>query len=309
MTFQGIRYLLRMKTRTLIPFLSVLPLCAHAQESIGTFTVQPTVGWSQQQVDWSIAGDQNGQHPNVLSELKWKKIRGPEIGLASAYRLTSAIVLLGNFRYQHIVSGTVNDSDYAGDNRAVTTAAYDLPADRGYTIDAKAELSYAIALSPLLSLQPHAGYIGRFQQLYMLDGETPLISGRELKSTYSPSWHGLTLGLAASYRMGLWKLSLDMAGVFIPSYSSKANWNLQDNFNHPVSFRHKSKGKGWNGHFELSQKTNKNIYPFLYISCSVAAMDHGKDILYLSDASLYYSRLNGVHSRSLQAGLGAKIVW
>lgn len=167
--------------------LSFLSSLANAQEKERQSYIIPYVGWNQEKLNWNIAGNENGQYPNVLSELKWQQLRGPEMGIISAVSISSRFQVRWNFSYQAITSGTVNDTDYAGDNRALKTAEFNLQADKGYTIKTRLELSYLLWTNQTFSFRPHAGYFGSYQKLYMLDGDTPLIPGKELKAPINPN--------------------------------------------------------------------------------------------------------------------------
>lgn len=235
-------------------------LAALTQDKAPKFTIMPVVSWNQEKLDWNIAGDENGQNPNILSELKWRKIRGAEIGFSSTVALSSLFRATIAIRHFWINQGVVNDSDYASDNRAVKTADDNFKADQGHATNIRAELSYPIRTNEKFALRTHVGYFGRYQTLYMLDGPQPLVEGKVLKSTYKPRWHGLILGLNTDYRMDSWNFHMDISGLYFPRYSANANWNLQEDFNHPISFTHKASGMGWESASRAPSK--QRILPF-----------------------------------------------
>ena len=64
--------------------------------------------------------------------------------------------------------------------------------------------------------RPHAGYFGSYQKLYMLDGDTPLIPGKELKAPINPmarcsSW------LKTNSKRKNWNVNLDISGMYFPN--------------------------------------------------------------------------------------------
>lgn len=223
----------------------------------------PYVGWNQEKLDWNIAGNENGQYPNVLSELNGNSY-APEMGIISAVSISSRFQVKWDFSYQVITSGKVNDTDYAGDNRALKTAEFNLQADKGYTIKTRLELSYLLWSNQTFSFSPHAGYFGSYQKLYMLDGDVPLIPGKELRSTYKPQWHGAVLGLETNFKKENWNVNLDISGMYLPQYSATADWNLREELRRPVSFEHRSKGAGWDAALRIDISL-ASVFSLLYL--------------------------------------------
>lgn len=79
---QGRLYLYMIMNKwPILLFLGFLTSLASAQEKERQSYIIPYVGWSQEKLNWNIAGNENGQYPNVLSELKWQQLRGPEMGI------------------------------------------------------------------------------------------------------------------------------------------------------------------------------------------------------------------------------------
>ena len=283
-------------------------LAALAQEKAPKLTITPVIGWNQEKLDWNIAGDEHGKNPNILSELKWRKLRGPEIGLSSTVALSPVLHAEVSFRHFWISQGTVNDTDYASDNRAVKTADDDFRADKGHSTSLRAEVFYAIRTTQKFAFAVHTGYFGRYQTLYMLDGAQPLVEGKELKSTYKPRWHGLILGLKTDYRTDHWNFLLDVSGLYFPRYSANANWNLQEEFSQPISFTHKAKGLGWETNFRLERRVTKTIFPFLQFAYTGLNTGTGTDQLFKANGTNTISQLNAVHSSSFRMGLGTRII-
>lgn len=286
---------------------SLFSFAAFAQEKNPKFTITPVIGWNQEKLDWNIAGDENGQNPNILSELIWRKLKGPEIGLSSTVALSSVLHAEVAFHYFRISKGTANDADYASDNRAVKTSDYDFKADRGHSSNLRANFFYTIRTTEKFTFTAHTGYFGRYQTLYMLDGTQPLVKGKELKSTYTPRWHGLILGLRTDYQSDHWCFLLDVNGLYFPRYSANANWNLQEEFSHPISFTHTAKGVGWETNFQLEYQVVKRIFPFLQVGYTYLNTGTGIDRLFKTDGTSTISQLNAVHSTSLRMGAGIRI--
>ncbi|MCT4263271.1 omptin family outer membrane protease [Elizabethkingia anophelis] len=267
----------------------------YAQESPRKSYITPYIGWKQQKFNWNIAGNENGEYPNVLSELKWQQLSGPEMGIISALSISSRFQVKWNFSYQAITSGKVNDTDYAGDNRAFKTAEFNLKADKGYTIKTRLDLSYLLWSNQIFSFSPYAGYFGSYQKLYMLDGDTPLIPGKELRSTYKPQWHGAVLGLETNFKKDNWNVNLDISGMYFPQYSATADWNLREELRRTVSFEHRSKGAGFDAGLRIGYQIGQRIQPFVSAQYTQIKAGKGTDKLYMANEDIYTSRLNEVN--------------
>ena len=87
-------------------------------------------------------------------------------GNGNYFRCINFIKVSGkwDFSYQAITSGTVNDTDYAGDNRALKTAEFNLQTDKGFTIKTRLELSYLLWSNQTFSFSPHAGYFWKLPE-------------------------------------------------------------------------------------------------------------------------------------------------
>ncbi|HFI4797885.1 omptin family outer membrane protease [Elizabethkingia anophelis] len=267
----------------------------YAQEGQRKSYIIPNIGWKQEELNWNIAGNENGQYPNVLSELKWQQLSGPEMGIISGLSISSRFQVKWDFSYQVITSGKVNDTDYAGDNRALKTAEFNLQADKGYTIKTRLELAYLLWSNQTFSFSPHVGYFGSYQMLYMLDGDAPLIPGKELRSTYKPQWHGAVLGLETSFKKDNWNVNLDISGMYFPQYSATADWNLREELRRTVSFEHRSKGAGFDEGLRIGYQIGQRIQPFVSAQYTQIKAGKGTDKLYMANEDIYTSRLNEVN--------------
>ncbi|MBW2513838.1 MAG: hypothetical protein JRE21_04620, partial [Deltaproteobacteria bacterium] len=66
-------------------------------------------GYRQDSFDWNIAGDLQGNNPNVLSELKWRDLRIHEAYLGFQANLKNDFVFKGSVSYGAIFSGDNRD--------------------------------------------------------------------------------------------------------------------------------------------------------------------------------------------------------
>ncbi|MEC4053840.1 hypothetical protein VSP10_13715 [Myroides odoratimimus] len=267
----------------------------------------PYLHWNQEKLNWNIAGNEFGQYPNVLSELEWEKLYGPEIGTEAALTVWSKFQVKLDLSYKTTLSGRVTDTDYAGDNRLVTTSELNLESDKGHHIKTRLELSYLAWSNDFWSISPHIGYWASYQKLYMLDGDIPLIPQKKLNSKYSPQLQGITLGVQTYFRHHKWETSLDLTGIYLPYYTAKATWNLREELRQPLSFKHKSKGVGYNSTLRIGYQLARHIQPFVSASYTHIKIKKGTDELFKANGTTHTAQLNEVHSSGLSLGIGVKI--
>src|SRR6266567_1552270 len=89
-------------------------VAANAQERLH-FSL--STGYQSENFRWSIAGSVEGTNPNILSELKWKNLAGPTVAASGDWNFWKSFTLRSAFSRLFIVSGSVTDMDYRGDNR------------------------------------------------------------------------------------------------------------------------------------------------------------------------------------------------
>ena len=259
-----------------------------------------TTGYRQDDLRWSIAGNANGQDPNVLSELKWKNAAGPVTGLHVQYRFFNHWLLEGNYERSFILSGKVADTDYGGNNRTNSVYAQQFKANKGGADNWQAGLGYQFRITNIFSITPSAGY-GNFHQSLYLTGIT------DLNSSYKTTWHGPYGALLCSAALTK-KLSLN-AGVRYNQvqYRATANWNLIREFNHPESFRHTANGYGINSYTDLLYQISRIHSIGIKGSYASWQTGHGIDELYLASGESEQTQLNEVRSRNWQVMLQWRI--
>ncbi len=172
----------------------------HAQSLQKKLQLDLSTGYQREDLKWSIAGNLDGQSPNIYSELQWKKVGGQSTAAALQWNFWNKLMLMGNYARVSIRSGTVQDNDYNGDNR--TNPAYDqiFDADKGFTRDLAIGLGYRLIDNETFSLTPYAGYIASKQSLHLLDR-----SGQyaDLNSTYDTDWKGAFVKANAALKLAI----------------------------------------------------------------------------------------------------------
>ena len=276
--------------------------------------VKISTGYRNDKTTFSIAADASGNAtPNILSELSWR-LPNAEIRVDGAWSHGSGFTIKGYLAYAKTFSGgEVQDSDYALDDRqAEFSRSYSDP--RGSSSrDVSLGIGWRIPLSATESLTPMVG-VARFDGDYrMRDGRQvvsaygfgmPLGSFDGLDSTYAPRWRGGWIGIDGAFRAGDRVTVNGGIKQHWFNYEAEANWNLRDDFAHPVSFRHRGDSRGW----EAQLGADWAVQPRHQLSFDVSARElrlkDGRDITYFADGSSAETRLNSVLSETWSARLG-----
>ena len=142
------------------------------------------------------------------------------------------------------------------------------------------------------SLVPSTGYSNNKQSLYITDA-----TGRfpDLNSFYNVQWKGAFIKVKSSVK--IWRELKAMADVTYNqvNYSAQGDWNLINEFMHPVSYSHVAKGYGINAGTNLVY----DITPHVGVSIGYTYFNwqtgNGTDQLYLSSGQVDKTQLNGVY--------------
>jgi opacity protein-like surface antigen len=265
-----------------------------------------SAGYQREDLKWSIAGNIDGQNPNIYSELQWKKVGGQSIAASMQWNFWNKLMLLGEYLRVSIKSGTVRDNDYNGDNR--TSPAYDqlFNADKGFTREFALGAGYMLINTENFSFIPYAGYSASKQSLFLLDrsGQYP-----DLNSTYNTDWEGPFIKAVADLKLAK-KLTLQTNLTYTQaSYNSKADWNLIPSFQHPVSYRHTAKGYGIDAGAGLQYAVTKNIGINFGGSYFTWQTGEGIDELFLASGGSDKTQLNGVNRRGYKLWAGLVLNW
>jgi hypothetical protein len=265
-------------------------------------------GYASQDFRWSIAGNYQGQNPNIYSELTWKDLHAAVAGATSAFTIHkrwSATVEAGS---SFTFSGQVTDADYTGDNRTGRSYFGLFNSNKGISYWAGLKPFYSLVHKKNFHLLVFAGYGYQFQNLRILENaKDSSIIASGLNSSYRTRMHGPLLGFKLGYQ-----LAPRLALSFVPeygwlNYSGRADWNLVSNFKHPLSFEHRASGFEWKGRLQLSYKFDKDISAFVGFDHRRLEINGGDDLLYLSDGQVLRSHFNGAMGRCSTALLGLTV--
>ena len=264
-----------------------------AQDVPGKLQLSLTTGYQQNNLRWSIAGNANGQNPNILSELQWRNIGGPVTSMNIKYSFFHHWQLEGEYEHTFFTTGKVTDTDYGANDRTNIVYAQQFNAGKGGTDHLQAGLGFQLPVTNRFSITPSAGY-NQFHQSFYLTGSS------DLNSTYKTKWRGpygqILLSTALSKQLFL-DVSFRYSQV---RYRASANWNLIRAFSHPESFRHTANGYGINLHTAILYHVS-TIYS-IGIKGNYSRWETGRGIdeLYLANGHSEQTQLNGVHSTGWQ---------
>ena len=277
-------------------------------------------GYREDNLDWNIAGNLNGNNPNILSELTWSDIEIFQLKAGFKSVFDRVIYMRGAMDYGWIFNGENQDADYNGDNRTLEWSQSNNATDQGSVWDATLGIGYQFkAASDKLKIVPLLGYSYSDQYFNITDGYQTVSVPSLVPPEDAPPAVGPIPGLDSSYEAEWWGPWVGIDLLFDPSekmrlyagfeyhwadYQGEADWNLRSDFAHPTSFEHNADGTGIimtiGGEFSLP----KPWFLSLNINYQDWSTDPGLDTLYYADGSISQTRLNEVNWNSFAIMLG-----
>jgi len=258
-----------------------------------------TAGAEYQKTDfrWSIAGNSSGQEPNILSELIYNPIHAAGFHVAAAYKPYRRFLLTTSFSRLQTFKGSATDIDYNGDNRTDY-----IPPDRGDTLfnshngnmqQYDIALSYSIFENNIFEVRTGAGFNYSKELFYLRDDAMP-----DLNTTYETKWQSARIFVNGTVRLTP-HLRVAPEVSFQPgTYDAVANWNIQEDFQHPVSFIHQANSSGWNYRAQLGYQFNSHIAINGTWSYSDWRTEKGIDRLFLKNGTSPETQMNGAFKKS-----------
>lgn len=281
----------------------ITTLNAQESESRNKFRMGITSGYARENLNWSIAGETNTfDNVNILSELDWKKLTGISFGLHTEYNVCKRFVLRTNFSTLLISSGNVTDTDYGEDDRKSIFFRGEFNSNKGMTIGMNAGLGYKLTFAKKVFFTPLAGYGVELQNLYMI-ADLGNVTG-ELNSTYKTTWSGISIGYILEFQFSQ-KISIQHQLAYHQmNYSAKANWNLIEEYKHPVSFEHNAMGFGIVPELSVLFKINAVMNISVGSRFSFWKTGKGTDTLYRSNGEIDITLFNGATRTSVSLTTG-----
>lgn len=272
------------------------------------FEARAGIGFYKGDLKWSIASDITGTAtPNILSELTYADIEYETFETQGTLRFNrgflSGVQLQGLYQVGEASSGTNQDSDYDGDNRTDEYSRSYSDADGSEITRFDLVFGYRIRLGDNWTLIPKLAYTYNEQLMKMTNGVQVLDTrahalslgpfAGNLNSSYTAEWEGIWLGGSLEWRVPKHRISLELQGHW-HDYYAEANWNLREDFAHPVSFAHWSEATGfrWTLHYQFY--FHQRFSAWVQATAEDFEADPGRDVVYFADGTKGATRLNGV---------------
>ena len=275
-------------------------------------------GYRVDDLDWNIAGNINGNNPNVLSELTWDDVESYQIKFQGSIVWPNVIAFKGYANYGSIFDGDNQDSDYLGDNRTFEFSRSNNSTDDDDVLDASLAVGYPFRFGQTVlgTLTPLIGYSYHEQNLNITDGNQTIPNLGPfpgLDSSYDTEWYGPWIGFDLRFKA---HEIMTFAHRFEPyftyeyhwaDYSADANWNLRDDFAHPKSFEHDADGNGWKIGTGFNLWFHRNWALNFNYDYQDWSTDSGTDKVFFSDGSIAVTKLNEVNWTSYALSLGVSL--
>jgi len=164
-----------------------------------------SAGYRVDDLDWNIAGDINGNNPNVLSELTWDDVESYQLKAQGSAVWPNIIALRGYANYGWIFDGDNQDSDYLGDNRTFEFSRSNNSTDDDDVLDASLAIGYPIRFGRAVigTMTPLLGYSYHEQNLNITDGNQTIPNLGPfpgLDSSYETEWKGPWIGFDLRFK-------------------------------------------------------------------------------------------------------------
>ena len=277
-----------------------------------------SAGYRVDDLDWNIAGDINGNNPNVLSELTWEDVESYQLKAQGSAVWPNIIALRGYVNYGWIFDGDNQDSDYLGDNRTLEFSRSNNSTDDDDVLDASLAIGYPFRFgrAVLGTMTPLLGYSYHEQNLNITDGNQTIPNLGPfpgLDSSYETEWKGPWIGFDLRFKAKEIKTFAHRFETYFSyeyhwaDYYAEANWNLRDDFAHPKSFEHDADATGWKigAGFNLWFHQNWALnFNYDYQDWST---EGGIDKVFFADGSTAKTKLNEVNWTSYALSLGVSL--
>jgi hypothetical protein len=272
-------------------------------------------GYRSDDLDWNIAGDINGNNPNILSELTWKNLESFQLKMEGKSTFNQLLLLRGSLGYSWILDGKNQDSDYLGDDRTFEFSRSNNNADNGNMRDASFGIGWQFNFGRNdFVMAPVIGYSYHEQNLTMTDGNQTIPPSGPfpgLDSTYETEWKGPFIGLDFIWRTdGRHEVKPEMETYLrleyhIADFYAEADWNLRSDFAHPKSFEHEADGHGIILNAGIKFLFNSNWLFSVSLDYHNWDTDPGTDRTFFSNGNILETQLNEVNwtSYAIMAGI------
>jgi len=249
---------------------------------------------------WSIAGNLQGQSPNILSELTFEKIIATGGYLTASYKLAEHLTLTASFQKNTVISGNGTDADYKENNRMDATYQVSFNSNKGVMDNFRIGCAYNIIASARFKLNTELFFANSLQNFNILD-----LNYQNLNSTYKANWKSADIGVSGSYALTKRLSVLGAMSYGLNKYNSEADWNLIEIFRHPISFKQHANGDEFEGRAGLNYMLNSNFSILLCGKLGQMRSYKGLDTSFLQNGNEVKTQFNGANDNFYELKLGA----
>lgn len=296
---------------------------AHVSSDSGWLatSLSLSAGYRTDRLNWHIAGNRQGSDPNIRSELTWSDIEIYQVKVTARTVVRDKIYLRAALDYGTVIDGDNRDSDYDGDDRTLEFSRSDNGVDGNDVWDATIGIGPRFSFfSDALVVSPLIGYAVSAQDLNIVDGHQTLSTPPstvpvgpigDLDSRYETTWKGPWAGVDLMFSAPIATGPFSMFRFILSGeyhwvdYEAEANWNLRDDFRHPLSFSHDADGDGLTVAAEIFLEAGRRWGISMGINMTRMTADDGVDRVYFADGTTQTVQLNDVRWRTVtvEAGL------
>lgn len=271
-------------------------------------------GYRKGNLNWSIAAPDYS--PNILSELHYDNLTIYEAGL-DAKAVMNKLYSKVSVSFGKIAEGKGTDSDYQENDRNsiysqsesnLSDEIQDMSIGLGYQLDF---FQNRFLVAPHFGLSYHTQKIRQTDGIQTISSSGDLISYSRkgisgLNSTYEANWRTLFVGFDLDCEIIYQIHMISSIEYHSASFQAYADWNLRDDFAHPVSFMHEAEGKGMSITVGINRIIAERWLIGLMYGWQAWNTDPGTDTLYWSGGGATRSTLNEVNweSRSVNLSIG-----
>jgi hypothetical protein len=275
--------------------------------------IDSRTGFRKANLNWNIAAPDN--QPNVLSELEYTDLEIFEASF-NARAVVNKIYSRASISFGKILDGSATDSDYSEDNRTslysksqsdINDEVHDLCIGLGYQMDL---FSDKFKIAPLAGVSYHTQNIRQTNGLQTVSAGPgvpaqgqPLLG---LNSSYETEWRSWFVGIDLDFEVVKNLFLSSSLEYHNATYEAAANWNLRDDFAHPVSFTHEALGEGAVVNISVNRVFAENWLIGFLFGWVVWSTAPGEDVLFWEVGATTASPLNTVNwdSQSLNISIG-----
>lgn len=260
------------------------------------------MGYEVNNFRWSIAGNLQGQSPNILSELKFKEIVSLGYYIRGSYLPFNFLKLKAYYKQNYTISGNGTDIDYEDDNRTNPIFDQAFRSNKGWHKLLKGGVGIPLSLFRKIKVCPSIFYYQQNQKFYLLSNEE-----KDLRSKYKTTMRGIELSLSSHIELSNYLYTSITLNHRFVNYKAEADWNLIDIFQHPLSFSHSSEGYGSKVNIDIGGHISKTFSIVVGGMLDGTIIKNGIDTTYLITGNEVLTRFNGAKNLMYGFKLGLQI--